>query len=144
MWVIADLASSVFQRMDWLLNLQLSRSLQRTLPKKSDTLNWILAQSQLPNYGWTESADERAQFTLVASQNVLPCAGVLLPPLGASFQDTPAALIQNIEDKMIGLKLHRARLFLPLGMNAGEVTTHFRNPEISWSLLVPKGDEKWI
>lgn len=145
LWIIADPTSSLFQRLDWLLNLQLSRAMRQVFPQKSNAISQILKQSQLPNYDFTEfTDDDNPNFTLVASQNVLPCVGVLLPPAHVSFMKKPASLVQKIEEKMQGLKLQRARLFLPQGFNAGEASDYFQDEDLSWSLVVPKGDEKWI
>jgi hypothetical protein len=132
LWIIPDLQHSRSAlRLDWYMNLQLTKSTLHSVPQLSPELQSILAKCDLPE---TRFYKKTTEFVMFESSRLLPNRWVVQIQTPKSHD----GWVENASLAWTGLQKPSLRVFLPSGLSAGEFQKHWKelNSFDDFSLVV--------
>ena len=113
LWVIPDFEHSrIAAKLDWYLNFQLTRSMNRTPKLLGEELLSLLRKCNLPEIHYNKATGK----LLIHSSQLLPNRWVVQLSQTKGLEEW----CQSIHASWLGLRKPSLRVFLPTGLSSGE------------------------
>lgn len=113
LWILSETSSALFRRMDWLINFQMQRALERKSPEIPAKISEILKNSAMGGMDFIEKSPCHLPMWLFGVENYITCRWLLLYPFGGHIEesDQVTAWWNNLQEKIVGLKVTNLRFF---------------------------------
>jgi hypothetical protein len=131
LWILSETSSSLFHRLDWLLNFQLTQALTHKSPVLSEKITAIVEQCGLRSISF--KGKPQNAFWLVGSHSFLPCDWLLLAPV-KNFSDLDEWWT-TLQSRIESLGSTHVRFFLSSEISPASLSKLSGKSEIRYSML---------
>lgn len=124
-WFLLPQPTAIFHRINWLLNFQISKALKHQSQELPATVKKIVDQCALKSFDFIENANDSSPL-LVAASDFLPTQWIVVVNSEEYSGKNLSVWSKKISNIWASLNVKRARVFLPVGLNAGELEKHWQ------------------